>query len=286
MDTAYPAAQEFRRAGGDYAQHMVVERPAVRSLLVKFGGSIAGGAGADPVLADLVEIARAGVAVTLVHGGGPAVDAELRSRGVATQRIAGLRVTDAATLAVVEAILGHEVNAAVAAAVGAAGGTAERVAGDAGVFIAAPLRHPDGDLGFVGEIAGVDPGPVRDVLARGRIPVVSPIGADAAGQRYNINADTAAGALAAALGVDAYVAVTDVARVRRERGDPTTGIARMTLAEAEAYRSRGVFVDGMRPKIDAALDAIRGGVPRAFICGAGLRAVSSALAGDATEIVS
>ncbi len=265
---------------------MVIERPGVRSLLVKFGGSIAGGTGADPVLADLVELARAGVAVTLVHGGGPAVDAELRSRGVATRRIAGLRVTDAATLAVVEAILGHAVNAAIAAAVGAAGGAAERVAGDAGVFIAAPLRHPDGDLGFVGEIAGVDPAPVRDVLARARIPVVSPIGADAAGQRYNINADTAAGALAAALGVDAYVAVTDVARVRLERGDPTTGIARMTLAEAEAYRSRGIFVDGMRPKIDAALDAVRGGVSRAFICGAGPRAVSSALAGDATEIVS
>jgi acetylglutamate kinase len=259
--------------------------PLGSSLLVKFGGSIAGGAGGDPVLADLVALAGRGTAVILVHGGGPAVDAELQARGLTSHRIAGLRVTDAAALEVVEDVLGRQVNAAIVAAIRAAGGRAERVGGDEGVFIARKLRHPDGDLGFVGEIVRVDPGPVHAALARGVIPVVSPIGADAGGQRYNINADTAAGALAAACGVAAYVAVTDVERVRLDRADPASGIARMTLREAGDYRARGIFVDGMLPKIEAALAAVRGGVPRAYICGAGPGAVSAALAGAGTEIV-
>jgi acetylglutamate kinase len=258
---------------------------AVSSLLIKFGGSVAGGPGGDPVLADLVALAAAGTSVVLVHGGGPAVDAELRARGMTTSRVAGLRVTDAATLAVVEEILGRRVNAAIIAALAAAGGNAQRVGGDEGVFIARKLQHADGDLGFVGELSAIDPRPVRALLERGFIPVVSPIGADEAGQRYNINADTAAGALAAALGVEAYVVVTDVTRVRADPNDPASGIARMTVAEAQAQRARGIFVGGMLPKIDAALVAVRGGVPRAFICGAGAGAVQAAFAGSGTEIV-
>jgi len=255
------------------------------SLLVKFGGSIAGGASGDPVLRDIVALVAAGHPVSVVHGGGPAVDVELKALGIQTGRIAGLRITDAATLAVVERILGHGVNASIVAAIEAAGGKAQRVAGDEGVFIARKLEHPDGDLGFVGEVLDVDPSAVRNVAAHGMIPVVSPIGLDRAGQRYNINADTAAGALAAALHVDAYIVVTDVARVRVDRADPASGIARMTLAQAEAYRARGIFLDGMIPKIDAALAAVRAGVPRAFICGAGEFAIQSALAGSGTEIV-
>jgi acetylglutamate kinase len=261
------------------------ERRAPASLLVKFGGSVAGGASGDPVLADLVQLAASGTAVVLVHGGGPAVDAELRARGMATRRVAGLRVTDRATLEVVEEVLGRRVNAAIVAALAAAGGDAVRVAGDEGVFVARKLEIAGGDLEFVGEIVSVDPGPVRAVLERGLIPVVSPIGTDARGQRYNINADTAAGALAAALGVEAYVAVTDVTRVRSDRSDPASGIARMTVAQAQEYRSRGIFADGMLPKIDAALDAVRGGVPRAFVGGAGSGALQAVFAGAGTEIV-
>lgn len=255
------------------------------ALLVKFGGSIAAGAGGDPVLRDLVALRRSGTEIVLVHGGGPAVDAELRIREISTQRIAGLRVTDAATLDVVREILGRRVNAAIVDAIGAAGGRAQRVGGDDGVFIAARALHPAGDLGFVGQIVRVRTANVRAVLDTGAIPVVSPIGADAGGQRYNINADTAAGALAAALEVDAYIVVTDVDRVRIDRNDPATGIAQMTVDQAEAYRAAGVFVDGMIPKIEAALVAVRGGARRAIICGAGPGAIAAALAGDGgTEI--
>jgi acetylglutamate kinase len=255
------------------------------SLLVKFGGSVAGGGGGDPVLADLVRLAAAGTAVTLVHGGGPAVDAELRARGIATRRVAGLRVTDGATLEVVEEVLGRRVNAAIIAAIAAAGGHAERVAGDEGVFVARKLEGAGADLGFVGEIADIGTAGVRAVLERGAIPVVSPVGADRDGQRYNINADTAAGALAAALRVEAYVAITDVTQVRVDRNDAASGIGRMTVDEARAWRARGIFVDGMLPKVDAALAAVRGGVPHAFICGAGSGAVTAAFAGAGTEIV-
>jgi acetylglutamate kinase len=255
------------------------------SLLLKFGGSVAGGASGDPVLRDVASLAAEGVRVVLVHGGGPAVDAELKARAIITTRIAGLRVTNAPTLEVVEDVLGRRVNAAIVAALLGAGAQAERVAGDEGVFLARRLTHPDGDLGFVGEIDRVDPAAVRAVLERGAIPVVSPIGSDPGGQRYNINADTAAGALAAALGVDAYIVVTDVGRVRVDRNDPATGIERMTIAQAEAFSKQGVFADGMIPKVEAALVAVRGGVSRAFICGAGDGAVRSALAGSATEII-
>jgi acetylglutamate kinase len=258
--------------------------PVPASLLIKFGGSVASGGG-DPVLVDLASLAAAGTRAALVHGGGPAVDAELRARHMVTERIAGLRVTNAATLRVVEDVLGRRVNGAIVAALVAAGGRAERVAGDEGVFVARKLEHPAGDLGFVGDIARVEAGAVRAVIERGGIPVVSPIGADAAGQRYNINADTAAGALAVALGVEAYVVVTDVMRVRLDRGDPASGIARMTANEPQTHLSRGVFVDGMLPKIEAALAAIRGGVARAFICGAGPGALRAAFAGAGTEIV-
>lgn len=255
------------------------------AILIKFGGSIAGGAGGDPVLRDLVALTAAETSVVLVHGGGPAVDAELRARNIPSERIAGLRVTDAATLAIVEDVLGHRVNAAIVAAIVAAGGRAERVAGDDGIFIATQARHPAGDLGFVGEIVRVDPRLVRAAVDRGTIPVVSPIGVDPQGQRYNINADTAAGALAAALGVAAYVVVTDVDRVRIDRRDPASGITRMTAAQADVYRERGIFVDGMIPKIDAALAAVRGGVRRAIICSAGPGSIVAALAGAGTEIV-
>jgi acetylglutamate kinase len=264
---------------------MAETEPLPASLLLKFGGSVAGGAAGDPVLRDLALLAAQGVRVVLVHGGGPAVDAELRMRGIATSRIAGLRVTDAPTLEVVEAVLGRGVNASIVAALHDAGAKAERVGGDEGVFLARPLTHPDGDLGFVGAIEHVDPSAVRAVLDRGGLPVVSPIGSDASGQRFNINADTAAGALAAALGVEAYVVVTDVGRVRVDRTDPATGIARMTIAQADAFSKQGAFADGMIPKIEAALVAVRGGVPRAYICGAGEAAVRSALAGAGTEIV-
>jgi acetylglutamate kinase len=264
---------------------MPMQSDAPASLVIKFGGSVANGAGGDPVLSDLVQLAAGGTAVVVVHGGGPAVDAELRALGLTTRRIAGLRVTDAATLAVVEEILGRRVNAAIVAALSAAGGRAQRVAGDEGVFLARKLEIPAGDLGFVGEIVEVDAAQVRAALERGTIPVVSPIGADPSGQRYNINADTAAGALAAALGVEAYVAVTDVMRVRFDRGDAASGIARMTVAEAEAFRARGIFADGMLPKIDAALDAVRGGVPHAFICGAGPGSLRAAFGGAGTEII-
>jgi acetylglutamate kinase len=236
-------------------------------------------------LRDLVALANEGTHVALVHGGGPAVDAELRTRNLETRRIGGLRVTDAATLAVVEDVLGRRVNASIVAAMISVGGRPVRVGGDDGVFWARKLLLPEGDLGFVGEIDRVDAFAAYRAMQRGAIPVVSPIGIDEQGQRYNINADTAAGALAAALAVDVYVVVTDVARVRVVRDNPATEIERMTLAEAAAYRDRGVFTDGMIPKIDAAIEAVRAGVPRAIICGAGDGALRKALAGAGTEIV-
>ncbi len=255
------------------------------SLLVKFGGSIAAGGDGDPVLRELAEMHADGMPIVLVHGGGPAVDTELRARQMLTRRIAGLRVTDAATLDVVQEVLGRRVNASIVAALITAGADARRIAGDDGLFIARRAEHPAGDLGFVGDIEAVEPHSVRAMMEAGALPVVSPIGSDRRGQRYNINADTAAGALAAVLAVDVYLVLTDVERVRIDRDDPASGIARMTLSEAQGYRERGVFVDGMLPKIDAAMLAVRGAARRAIIGGVASGSIAALLKGAGTEIV-
>ncbi|MGB8205206.1 MAG: acetylglutamate kinase [Candidatus Baltobacteraceae bacterium] len=258
-------------------------------IVLKYGGNaMAALEGADPLLDDVAERVRLGDHVVLVHGGGPQIDAALAERGIGQERVAGLRVTDAATLAVTESVLCGSVNKALVRALLRRGVRAAGVSGqDASLLVARTAGTVEGrDLGFVGEIASVHPTVIEALLAVRLTPVVAPLGLSLDGtSALNINADTAAGAIAGALGADAYVVVTNVDRVRLRLDDPGSGIARLTDAEARRYLADGTFDGGMRPKMESALDALRRGARSAVIAGSGPGALTRALAGGGTTVI-
>ncbi len=241
----------------------------------------------DPMLDELAARVAAGDRIVLVHGGGPQIDLELSARGIGSERVAGLRATDAAALEITERVLCASINKALVRALQRRGVAAAGISGqDAALLRARTIAPIDGrSLGFVGEIAEVRPALVRALLEAGITPVVAPVAiAEDASTALNVNADTAAGALAGALGVDAYVVVTNVARVRVDAGDPATEIATLDAPTARRYLTAGNFDGGMRPKIESVLAALDAGAKSAVICGsdAGLAA---ALNGAGTVIV-
>jgi acetylglutamate kinase len=259
-------------------------------IVLKYGGNAMSSLDlADPVLDDVAERVALGDQIVLVHGGGPQIDAALVERGIETRRVAGLRVTDAATLAVTEAVLCGSVNKSLVRALLFRGVPAAGISGQDGALIEAlPVAPIDGEsLGFVGEIVCVNSEILRGLLDAGLVPVVAPVGVMRDGTTaLNVNADTSAGAIACGLIADAYVIVTNVDRVRRKLGDPESGIAELTSTEARALLDDGTFDGGMRPKMESALEALAHGVASAIICGSGPSALSRALEGNGTTIVS
>ena len=262
-------------------------------IVVKYGGSLLGKSsgplvgrdiGPDPVLADCAQLVSEGARVVVVHGGGPQIDTLIARLELPQERIDGLRVTDAATLEIVEAVLCGNVNKALVRAALRQGMRAIGISGEDGGMLRARALQGVHDLGFVGEIVGVDPSPLRVLIDAGYVSVVAPLAiGDDLTTVYNVNADTAAGKIAAALGADAYVAITDVPRLRRS-ADPASAMARASAAEIAELIASGGINGGMIPKVEAALIALEGGARRAFIGGAAERPVSGALAGDATEV--
>jgi acetylglutamate kinase len=259
-------------------------------LVVKYGGNAMGSpADPDPVLDDCAQRVFAGDRLVIVHGGGPQIDAELQRRGIPQRRLNGLRVTDAATLAVTESVLCGSVNKALVRAALSRMMPAAGVSGQDGRLLTAePLADAQGDsFGFVGRITEVTPRLLVVLLEQGFVPIVAPLAVAAdASTALNVNADTAAGAIAGALRADAYVAVTNVDRVRLNVADPSSGIARLTRAQAERHIASGAFDGGMRPKMESAIDALASGAERALICGSGPQAITRALDGQATTLVS
>jgi acetylglutamate kinase len=276
-----PALRERARSGIDPNRPLVL-------IVLKYGGNAMADAADDPLLDDVARRIAAGDRVVLVHGGGPQIDVALAERGIPTRRVAGLRVTDAATLAITEAVLCGSVNKALVRALLRRGVLAGGISGQDGRLLGARAVEPVAgeSLGFVGEIVRVDPGILLGLLGAGILPVVAPVGiANDGATALNVNADTSAGAIAGALHADAYVVVTNVERVRRIPGDPTTGIARLTVTEARTYLADGTFDGGMRPKMESALHALASGASSAMICGSGSGALSDALAGNGTTVV-
>ncbi len=252
-------------------------------FVLKYGGNaMAAPEEADAFLDDIAERVREGDRVVLVHGGGPQIDAALARGGIATQRVQGLRITSAATLAVTESVLCGTVNKALVRALARRGVAAAGISGqDAGTLIARYAAPVAGvSLGFVGEIESVGCALIEALLAAAIVPVVAPLGITAGGrQALNVNADSSAGAIAGALRADAYVIVTNVERVRRVVDDPATGIASLTAKEAQMYLDDGTFDGGMRPKMRSALAALERGARVAVICGSAPGALRRALSG-------
>jgi acetylglutamate kinase len=256
-------------------------------IVLKYGGNAMSAAADDPVLDEIAALARSGTQIVVVHGGGPQIDAALRERGIAEERIEGLRVTSAAARDVVEAVLCGSVNKDLVRGLLARGARAFGFSGqDGAILTATRMTLAAGDLGYVGVPAAVDADLIRGVLGLGVVPVIAPLGLDrSGGTALNLNADTAAGAIAGALRADAYVVLTNVAGVRRDRHDPASVIPRLSVAEAEAFLTDGTFTDGMRPKMRAAIAAVAAGARRALIAEAARDGIRSALAGAGTELV-
>jgi acetylglutamate kinase len=256
-------------------------------IVLKYGGNAMTAVTGDPVLDEIAQLARGGMEIVLVHGGGPHIDAALRGRGIVEERIEGLRVTSAAARDVVEAVLCGTVNKDLVRGLLARGARAFGFSGqDGAILTARRLRLPGGDLGFVGEPLAVDVPLLRGVLRLGLLPVIAPLGLDRAENvALNLNADTAAGAIAAAVKADAYVVLTNVAGVLRDRHDPASLIRRLGIAEAAGFLADGTFSDGMRPKMRAAIAAVAGGARRAVIGAAEPGGIAAALGGGGTELV-
>jgi len=251
-----------------------IQRFRGKIVVVKYGGNALNGAaevgGADSegtALAsfaqDVVLMRAVGILPVVVHGGGPQIGALMARLGKETEFRDGLRVTDAETLDIARMVLVGKVNRDIVSAINVHGPLAVGMSGEDANLITAAQSHVD--LGFVGHVSEVDPTMLRRLVAEGIIPVVATIGADEAGQAYNINADTVAGALAEALHAEKLIFLTDVEGLRVVPDDPTTLIHQASLdVVAEILRGGGA-VGGMKPKIEACAQAVRGGVDRAHI---------------------
>jgi acetylglutamate kinase len=232
-------------------------------LVVKIGGSTLGGS--DTTFRDLAALARAGELPVVVHGGGPEVTRWLEAMGIPSRFERGLRVTDEAALPVVVAVFAGLVNKRIVAAVNAEGARAAGISGADGRLL--ECRNADAALGFVGEPVAVHAETVRALLAAGLVPVISPIGwapGEGADILLNVNADTVAGSIAAALGAERLVFLTDVDGVRGADG---AVIAELTEGSARALVADGTISGGMIPKVEACLHAVSLGVTAQVVDG-------------------
>ncbi len=244
-----------------------IQRFAGQVVVVKYGGNALAGSSDDQALAlfaqDLVLMRAVGMRPLVVHGGGPQISDLMRRLGKETEFRNGLRVTDAETVDIARMVLIGQVNPQLVAAINVHGPVAVGVSGEDAGLIRAVARDPE--LGFVGDVAHVDPTILQSLIDDQFIPVVATIGTDAAGQAYNINADTVAGAIAVALQAEKLVYLTDIEGLRRVVDDPSSLIQQTTPAELDELVATGVIAGGMIPKVASCVDAVRSGVRRAHI---------------------
>ena len=215
------------------------------------------------VMGDLVLLQLIGVKVVLVHGGGPEISDMLKALGKKSAFIDGLRVTDADTVDVVQMVLAGKISKSLVNLLGSLGGKAVGLSGMDGQMIQA--KKLDEVHGYVGEITHVNTAPILDVLEKGYIPVISTLACDAAGNTYNINADTAAARIAGCLRAESFISMTDIAGLLRDKEDPDSLIPKVQVSEAPQLIRDGVISGGMIPKVDCCIEAIRRGVKKVFI---------------------
>lgn len=233
-------------------------------VVAKYGGN----AMTDPalkksVMQDILLLSLVGVKVILVHGGGPEISAMLKRLSIESHFEKGLRVTDDATMEVVQMVLAGKVNKSLATNLTALGGKAVGLCGIDGGLI--KVHKKDEKLGQVGEIDSINKKILDDLLDGGFIPVISSIGIDNAGNPYNINADTAAAKIAAAIHAESMVVMSNINGVLKDKDDPDSLIKKITLTDAEALKKDGTIAGGMIPKVDCCTNAIKEGVKKVFI---------------------
>ncbi|MCF0143259.1 MAG: acetylglutamate kinase [Parasporobacterium sp.] len=256
-------------SNADRAQVLTQALPYIQKhrgkiVVIKYGGNaMINEQLKEQVMEDIVLLNLIGVQVVLVHGGGPEMNDLMNRLGKKPEFIDGLRVTDKETIDIAQMVLAGKINKSLVSLLGSKGGTAIGLSGIDGHILQAKIK--DEKLGYVGEITGVNIEPIKDILERGYIPVVSTIAGDSEGNVYNINGDTAAAHIAGALEAERLIMVTDIQGVLRDKDDETTLIPELTVKEAKKLYDEGIISGGMIPKVDCCIHALNLGVRKVII---------------------
>jgi acetylglutamate kinase len=259
--------QELKEKAATLAEALpYLRRYSGAVVVIKCGGAVL----LDPavqssVLGDITLLRYAGMKPVLVHGGGPEISEMMRRLGKEPKIVEGLRVTDAETMDIVQMVLVGRINQQIVAAINQQGGRAVGLSGRDDMMLVAVKRTGPVDLGQVGEIEESRPQLLLTLLQEGYVPVVAPIASGLSGETFNLNADHAAGRLAGALKAAKLIILSDVPGVLRDRRDESSLISAMTAGEAQKALDTGAVEEGMRPKIEGCLSALRGGVERCHI---------------------
>ena len=254
---------------GQRAEVLVEALPYIQQynqkiVVVKYGGNaMINEELKHAVMRDMVLLSLIGVKVVLVHGGGPEISHMLKRVGKESVFVDGLRVTDEETSEIVQMVLAGKIYKGLVAQLDNLGGRAMGICGMDGGLIQAEML--DARLGYVGRIREVRPQPLLDLLEKGYIPVVSSIGCDASGHVYNINADTAAAAVAASLQAESLISMTDIPGILRDPSNPATLIRKVNMTQAKQLMEDGIITGGMIPKVTCCMEAIQAGVKKVFV---------------------
>jgi acetylglutamate kinase len=257
--------KEIEKAGVLIEALPYIQRFRGATIVVKFGGSaMEEAANREGILQDVAFMECVGMLPVIVHGGGKAISRAMKERGIESRFVKGLRVTCERSIEVVQDVMNSSINPDIVEILRRQGARAEGVHGE-DVFTAVRLTKDETtgepmDLGFVGEPVAVDTGPIRELIARDVIPVITPLGRGTDGNVYNVNADTAALAVAKALKVRKLAYLSDVPGLLRDVNDPASLIGTLRVADVGTLIERGVISGGMLPKVLSAVEALNAGV--------------------------
>lgn len=264
-------SEYFRQAEADRVRILSEALPYIqqfrgRTVVIKYGGAAMKDSDLkEKVVRDIVFMASVGIRPVVVHGGGPEINTWLTKLNIEPQFKDGLRVTDSGTMDVVEMVLVGRVNKEIVALINQAGGAAVGLCGKDGDMITARPSSATAGIGFVGDVSSVRPDLVASLVAANYIPVISSVAADNTGQAYNINADTVAGELAAALSAEKLILLTDTPGIMRDFHDPSTLIDKLDIHQARELIATGVVAGGMIPKVTCCVRSLAQGVRAATI---------------------
>ncbi len=243
-----------------------IRQYAGKTIVVKYGGAaMLDDALKAAVMQDIVLMRYVGINPVVVHGGGPEISDAMQRMGKEPQFVGGLRVTDAETMEIVEMVLAGKTNKGIVAHLNQQGAMAVGLSGKDGNLIVAERETTQGDIGFVGRVTQINPALLHTLAGAGYVPVISTVAVGASGESFNVNADTAAGELAAALGAVKLVMMTDVEGIYQDFADKDSLIKEMSAKDARQLITDGHVDRGMIPKVDACILAIQGGVGKATI---------------------
>jgi acetylglutamate kinase len=242
-----------------------IQKFAGKTIVIKYGGAaMKDDSLKDKVIGDIVFLSCMGVRPVVVHGGGPEINSWLDKLGIEPQFKDGLRITDAATMDVVEMVLVGRVNKELVSLINQAGALAVGICGKDGNTIEARRVGKEG-IGFVGEVTHIDTRLIESLVNSGYVPIISSVAADEAGQAHNINADTVAGEIAAALGAEKLILLTDTAGILEDYKDPASLLTKLNIKQARDLIDTGVVSGGMIPKVQCCVRSLAQGVRAAHI---------------------